>query len=185
MYGLPADVINLMIDAYPKSITVKDNNNKRPLNFAKHNSLLEKLLRVANFPEPYPNEVQDQNKIIIVNMTGRQINVEIREALPRTYVKVLGATLLNAIGFNAAREQTNDPNLGRPAVYAIAPDESRSFSVEGCKGLYFDFFLSNTDDSFGWAKNHLVKKGYAQEVCGQQFKLTEVKYIPIITPTSS
>jgi hypothetical protein len=52
MSAISANLMNLMIDAYPDSITVKDNDDKLPPNYASHNSLLENLLRRANFPEP-------------------------------------------------------------------------------------------------------------------------------------
>jgi hypothetical protein len=36
---------------------------------------------------------------------------------------------------NASKGQFNDPNLGRPGLYVVEPDEQQAIPVQDCEGL--------------------------------------------------
>jgi ankyrin repeat protein len=169
--GAASEVINLLIDEFHESRDTKDNNGKYPLDYASANKQLHDLLRGAHFSKPYENNPKDPKTINILNKTGRRLKVVYREALPKKFFQGGGIHFFK-FGGHADIAQFNDPNLGRSGVYVVEPDENQAIRVKDCEGLYFDFWCYS-NELYGWAENHRVKKGYTQEIRGQPYKLKE------------
>jgi hypothetical protein len=167
-YGASPNVINLLVDSFPEGINIRDNAGNCPLNYAWATQLGD-LLRGADLPEPYETRPRDRRKIHVVNMTGRRLKVEFREAFPRSIIQG-GCFTFFGFGAHASTAPFSDPTLGCPGVYVVEPDEVKAFPVRDCEGLYFDFWC-HANESYGWAINHPLTRGYTQEIRGQPYRL--------------
>jgi ankyrin repeat protein len=178
--GAPSpDILNMLIDFYPKSITVKNIRGKLPINLVDSQDL-QNILCAATLPPPSKHDKKDKNVICIFNKTGRTVLVNYYQSLPPTYVQGIGANLgvsEFSAGMNRSKAEYTSSTLDKVATQVIEPNKTESFSVQtDCDGIRFDFLCyddeaKSSKNKRGWAINHLIKKGQIQELLGQPVTL--------------
>jgi ankyrin repeat protein len=172
-----SDVLNLLIDHFPGSIKEINNEGMRPVDLVQDTNL--KNVFVATLPKSYRNDRKNKNKIFIENKTGRQIMLVYRQALPPTFWKGFGASVgvdIFAVGGKAKKEERQHSTIHKQSRQLIQPNDKQAFMVrEACKGINFDF-LSQDDETKGWALNYFVKKGRTQELVGQPEQLKKQSF---------
>jgi hypothetical protein len=173
-FGPPSrDIINLLVDYHPRSISIKNKSDKLPEDLVDDPVLRDMLCgpRVSLSSKQIEN-----NKIYIINRTGREVFTKFTPILPPLFQQDIGANLGIATisaGMKSNRTEHTHSMFDSPGNLIIQPGMTEPFAVpKDYIGIQFDFYCNddvekNTDEIRTWVTNNLIEKGTTGELKGQ------------------